>query len=132
MSAPLELVRDTMMSSATMQPDPPKTMTREDRRIIFEKLNEVYLDDKVGYSDGWSDDKVANDLAVPRAWVKLIRDENFGDEITSESVRAKVKEAHELVAKIRTLQPHIEEARKLLSIADRMEKSLAEIARVTK
>lgn len=58
---------------------PPRTMQRDDRRIIFEKLNEVYLDDKRGYDTGWSDQRVAADLGVPRKWVELIRAENFGD-----------------------------------------------------
>lgn len=135
MTGPLKLVKDTMMPTVTLPPPPPpppKTMTRDDRRIIFEKLNEVYVDGKVGYGDDWSDDKVASNLGVPRAWVTVIRDENFGDEITSEITRAKVKEAHEIVAKIRALQPHFDEARKLLSIADRIEKDLAEIAKVMK
>lgn len=57
---------------------PPREMSREDRRLIFAKLEEVYVDEKVGYSAGWHDERVAKDMAVPRAWVELIREENFG------------------------------------------------------
>lgn len=111
---------------------PAREMTREDRRLIFEKLNEVYVDDKVGYGDGWSDEKVASDLGVPRGWVKLIRDENFGEEITSEITRKKVEEAHALLDKIKALQPAIDDARKLLGLADKMAQELAQIAKVMK
>ena len=58
-----------------------RTMTRDERRIIFEKINEVYVGEKVGYSDSWSDDKVAKDLGVPRAWVSTIREDMFGPDV---------------------------------------------------
>jgi hypothetical protein len=61
-----------------MKAEPPRTMSREDRRIVFEKLNGVYLDEKRGYDTGWSDHKVAIDLGVPRAWVEQVREEMFG------------------------------------------------------
>lgn len=58
----------------------PKVMTRDDRRLIFEKLNEVYVDEKTGYVAPWTDKSLATDLGVPQAWVSQIRDENFGPE----------------------------------------------------
>jgi hypothetical protein len=64
-------------SSPSQQP--PRVMQRDDRRIIFEKLNEVYLDDKRGYEAGWSDHRIATDLGVPRSWVETVRKEMFGD-----------------------------------------------------
>lgn len=60
--------------------EPPREMTREDRRLIFAKLDEHYLDEIRGYDTGWTDDRVAKDLGVPRAWVGKVRDENFGPE----------------------------------------------------
>nr|WP_249787275.1 hypothetical protein [Bradyrhizobium sp. BRP23] len=117
----LKIVKDNM-----------RVMTREDRRIIFEKLNEVYVNDKVGYGDGWTDEKVANDLGIPRAWVKLIRDENFGDEVGNENIREQIKEARELLAQIKAIEPRISEAQRLIAVADKVEKSLAEIAKVLK
>ncbi|MET3996048.1 hypothetical protein ABID65_007720 [Bradyrhizobium sp. S3.9.2] len=78
-----------------------RMLGREDRRIIFEKLNEVYVNDKVGYGAGWTDEKVANDLGVPRAWVKLIRDENFGDEVANEEIRQKLAEASKLLDEVK-------------------------------
>ena len=50
----------------------------DDNRIIYEKLTDVYVNDKVGYSNGWSDQKVATDLGVPRKWVEDIRAQFFG------------------------------------------------------
>ena len=66
--------------------EPPREMTKEDRRLIFAKINDVYLDEKQGYSSGWSDKNVAADLGVPFAWVKNIREENFGSEGAPEEV----------------------------------------------
>lgn len=139
----LKLVRDVLMSTAKTPPQPapatatePRAMTRDDRRIIFEKLNEVYLDEKRGYSDGWSDEKVATHLGVPRAWVSTIRDENFGEEITSEATRTAIKEARVLLVAISKYRSVIADAVKelqpLYERADKIERTLAEIAKVTK
>jgi hypothetical protein len=104
-----------------------RVMGREDRRIIFEKLRETYVDEKVGYSEGWTDEKIASHLGVPRAWVRVIRDENFGDEISNESIRAKVAEAVTALAQLRAAEP---EMRRLMGLADKIERSLAEIQKV--
>lgn len=63
----------------------PRQMTREDRRLIFAKLEEVYIDERVGYCPGWNDERVAKDMAVPRAWVETIREENFGPQKAEQS-----------------------------------------------
>jgi hypothetical protein len=104
-------------------------MTRDDRRIVFEKLNEVYLNDKVGYAKGWTDETVAVDLGVPRAWVRLIREENFGDEVGNEDIREQVREAQAMLAQVRAIEP---EMRRLLGMSDKIERSLAEIQKVLK
>ena len=106
-----------------------RVMQREDRRIIFEKLNEVYVSDKVGYGTGWTDEKVATDLGVPRAWVQLIRKENFGDEVGNEDIREQVREAQAMLAQVRAIEP---EMRRLLGMSDKIERSLAEIQKVLK
>lgn len=64
---------------------PPREMTREDRRIVFAKLEEVYLDERTGYEADWNDEKVAKDLNCPRKWVEIIREENFGPAHAPES-----------------------------------------------
>lgn len=57
---------------------PPRAMTKIDRRLVIQKLEEVYLDETTGYSTGWHDQRVADDMRVPRAWVEALREENFG------------------------------------------------------
>ncbi|MCD9817619.1 hypothetical protein [Bradyrhizobium japonicum] len=123
---------NAMTEKLTVVKDNMRVMTREDRRIVFEKLNEVYVNDKIGYGNGWTDEKVATDLGVPRAWIKLIRDENFGDEVGNENIREQVKEARDVLMQIKAIEPRISEAQRLIAVADKIEKSLAEIAKVLK
>jgi hypothetical protein len=106
-----------------------RVMGREDKNIIYEKLRDVYVSDKVGYGKGWTDEKVAVDLGVPRAWVRLIREEFFGDEVGNEEIREQVAEAQAALVGMRKLEPDM---RRLLSLADKVEKSLAEIQKVLK
>ncbi|SOC48417.1 hypothetical protein SAMN05892877_1631, partial [Rhizobium subbaraonis] len=54
------------------------TSTVEDRRLINMKLAEVYADG--GYVTPWTDQRVADDLGVPRAWVTEIREGFYGPE----------------------------------------------------
>lgn len=75
----IEMPKDTVVP---IKADAPRTMSRDDRRIIFSKLEAVYLDEKRGYDEGWTDERVSKDLGVPRAWVVTVRDENFGPVIT--------------------------------------------------
>ena len=69
-------------SPAAPKADPPKTMSRADRRIVHAKIAEVYDDRHERYFDGWTDAKGAADLGqhVPVAWVREIRDLDFGPE----------------------------------------------------
>jgi len=57
---------------------PPRVMGREDRQIIFARLSDVYLGERVGYGTGWNDERVARDLNCPRKWVEDVREEFFG------------------------------------------------------
>jgi len=79
--------------SGTKQP------TRDERRIIFQKLNEVYVGEETGYSAGWSDKRIAADLGVPMAWIKIIRDENFGPNI-DEAMVTLINEAKAVLIEI--------------------------------
>lgn len=69
-----------LMTNGTPKPvltaEPPRECTREDRRIIMEKLDEVY--GKEAYKAPWTDTAVAKDLGVPRDWVTKNREEFFG------------------------------------------------------
>ncbi|WP_156373882.1 hypothetical protein [Rhizobium sp. Leaf386] len=64
----------------TPKAEPPKEMTRADRRIVNEKIADVYDDGAERYSLGWTDKRVADDLGVPIAWVREERDRYFGPE----------------------------------------------------
>lgn len=112
--------------------DDPKPMGRDDRRIIFEKLNEVYADEKTGYSPGWTDSKVADDLGVPRAWVKQVRDEMFGPE-GNEEIRRALTEAKELLVEAKKVGPATEQVltsiRALLARAEKIERTVIDIER---
>jgi hypothetical protein len=66
---------------------------------------------------------------VPRAWVKLLREENFGDEVGNEDIREQAAEAQAALAEMRKLEPDM---RRLLALADKIERSLAEIQKVLK
>jgi len=66
--------------------DAPRTMSFIERRVILAKIEEVYIDEKTGYSSGWSDKKVATDLNVPLAWVAELREQNFGPAINEDFV----------------------------------------------
>ena len=56
----------------------PPEMTREAKRTIFAKLQDVYLDEERGYQSPWTDQAVAKDLGCPLAWIVQVRDDNFG------------------------------------------------------
>lgn len=90
--APKHTAEVIQMSSVTKpaapEPEPPVEMGRDDRRIIFAKLDEVYLSAEVGYSAGWTDKRIAADLGVPRGWVEAVRDEMFGPARDNEDIRA--------------------------------------------
>ncbi len=61
-----------------LQAELPPQMGRDDRRIIMEKLDDVYGDN--AYGGSWTDTTVARDLNVPRAWVSEVREAFFGPE----------------------------------------------------
>lgn len=81
-STHLKLVKEPVVPA-----EQPRQMERADRRLIISKLEEVYIDEGVGYASGWDDERIATDLGVPRAWVSTLREENFGPD-TSEDDKA--------------------------------------------
>jgi hypothetical protein len=120
--------------------EPPPQMTREERRIIFEKLNEVYIDEKTGYAPEWGDGRVAEDLGVAVAWVRMMREENFGPAADNEEIRGLVKQAKACSDEVKkhadTLEHLKEQIRKLDAAApaltmqsNRIDGHLARIAK---
>lgn len=112
----------------TAMPEKPREMQPADRRKIFRKLDEVYDDANGRYCDGWTDNAVAKDLAVPRKWVEVIREEAFGpagrnvemDRIAAEigQLRAAAKAAEDAAMKAAA------DAERLVSQADDLRKRL--------
>jgi len=88
---------------------PPRTVTREEKRIIFAKIDEVYLDEKTGYSKDWSDKRVAEDLKIPVAWVATLREEHFGPNISEATTQAddEVKALMEELAKVKAVAEEV-------------------------
>lgn len=95
--------------NTAIKAEPPREMSRDDRRVIFAKINDVYLDEKQGYSREWSDRRVAEDLGVPLAWVKTIREENFGIEARNEDVGPIFADAKSLLEEISVVERIITE-----------------------
>lgn len=96
----------SMTSEPAMKAELPRTMERDDRRIIYAKLNDVYVDEKRGYDSGWSDHKVATDLGVPRGWVEQVREEMFGPTGSNPDIEEFMRlqtEVKELQAEVATL-----------------------------
>lgn len=142
--------------AASLQPQPKLTVVpnpmpetkaqprtaKEDRRIIFAQLNEVYVDEKTGYQEGWNDGRVAKHLGVPLEVVKELREENFGppgidpglvDLITEarlirEQVIEKNAEASRLVSEIDKLKVSVQtvagDIQRLASRTEVIEKKL--------
>jgi hypothetical protein len=78
---------------------PPPAKTRGDDRRIRDKLDDVYILDK-GYSPGWTDQKVADDLHVPVAWVAEIREQSYGDDATNPEIELLIGHGKELAKDI--------------------------------
>ena len=76
---------DKVVMMNTTAVAPPRGPTRDEKRIIFQKIDEMYVGETVGYHKDWSDERVAKDLNVPVAWVATIREENFGPNIDEAS-----------------------------------------------
>lgn len=77
-AAPAARKGRSSMPAASSKADAPRTMTREERGIIFAKIGDVYSGER--YVTPWTDQKVADDLNVPRAWVSEVRDAFYGPE----------------------------------------------------
>lgn len=107
------------MSSAP----PPRQPSRDEKRAIIAKLDEVYVSEEVGYAGDLSDEKVADGLKVPVAWVKALREEfhgeNAGNEAGSAATRELKRAAHELRKDLTTAERKVEQALGTLATAER-------------
>jgi hypothetical protein len=107
-------------------------MSRDDRRIIYAKLNDVYVGPDAGYATGWTDQKVATDLGVAREWVAEVREDLFGPVKSNPELDALLAEITPLLEQGRTMfieaeQRHTE-MRATFAQLDRIEKRLKELS----
>lgn len=106
----------------------------QDRRLIFAKLNEVYLDEKQGYKAPWTDAAVAKDLGIIEQWVAELRKENFGPlgingELHELAARARqlADEAGKALEELQHLAPQIHKALALKESVDKLLRRLDEM-----
>lgn len=114
---------------APMNHDPriPPEMTKEDRRIIFAEIDMHYLDETRGYAINYDDKRLADALKVPLAWVRKIREENFGPEKGAdfnnevsvlrkavEDAQQVLKNTEDMIAKNKNIMWSIEDAQRTL------------------
>ncbi len=126
-------VRLTVVAEQKPVAEKPREMSREDKRLIFGKIDGVYLDEKRGYEDGWSDLRVANDLGVPLAWVRGIREADFGAEGLSAEARTsltELKDYREKLERLCTEQLRLaKEITELKSASSRLDRVASEMER---
>lgn len=117
-----------MTDAPTTGPRPP---SREDKRRILAKLDDVYDGEETGYSADWSDKKVAATLSVPPAWVRDLRVEFHGENASNEAAdkgrRERERAINEIKADIAAIDRKIMTAladgeKALSSVKDRLAK----------
>lgn len=107
----------------------PREMDREDRRLIFAELNDAYADPDQGYRSGHSDASIANEMQVPIAWVRAIREEMFGPadgEKTAKQITALTERYAEIEAAIADLKDRMAD---LLAKASTVRSELSAVTR---
>jgi len=104
-------------SEMNFDPKIPQEMTKEDRRIIFAEIDMHYLDETRGYEAQYDDKRVAEGLKVPMAWVRTIREDNFGPErgeAINDEIAKMVAAKEEIDKSITTMRDLWEEINKTL------------------
>lgn len=92
-----------LIDKTVQPPSKPKPMGRDDRRIIFAKLQEAYGDEKSGYKSDWTDDKLARDLGTETVWVAAVREEMFGPANGNGFIYAQLEDAKKVIAEGRDM-----------------------------
>lgn len=105
-------------------------LTREDRRIIYAKLEDVYESETTGYMEGWSDDRVARELALQIDWVATVRKENFGEWKDNPTLRLLIEETQQAIGESKVVTALVQsQFSELQQQLDRLKGSLAEAQR---
>lgn len=116
--------------------DEPRKMTPADRRIVTEKLDDVYDEKALRYSSPWSDHAVSKDLGIPRAWVEEVREQFFGPSGSNEEFDDFLEKAAPIISEAKDLskaaRAHLDQAKALTAKAADLEKRIGEIERIGK
>lgn len=75
----METEQDT--AAPIIAPEPPRQPTLEDNRTIRTFLDDHYDEAAGRWCDDWSDQKAAERLNVPRAWVSAVRSGFYGEDV---------------------------------------------------
>jgi hypothetical protein len=113
--------KDQPMSETELKlkAEPPRKPSRDDKRLIYAAIEDVWLGEDKGYQSGCSDQTVAKGLGVPRKWVEDVRTEMFGEVAGNEDIQA-------LAAKLDTLRSE------LVAFQGRMMSELDKVERAAK
>lgn len=116
------------VASTGLQSLVPAPMDKVTHRIIFAKLNEVYLDEKTGYAGEWNDAKVALDLGIDVGHVAEVRTSFFGPETNASLMRAAidniVKAGQDIERRVVLIDKKIEQ---MQALDDKLEASRKEV-----
>lgn len=112
---------------ATSQPaPPPRTPSREDKRLIILAIEDRYVGPDKGYAVGVTDMIVAAELNVPVKWVIDLREEFFGPLVDPEIANIRVV----LNSLMNRMDEHEREGRelrgKVMDIKERLSKATGE------
>jgi hypothetical protein len=119
--------------------DPPRQISKDEHHVAYLKLTETYIDETVGYAAPWTDQRVADDLKLPVAWITDIREKHFGNLALNEDHQKYINQALGTLdeAKKVTLEAKVytDTAIKMGNDAQRMnaqiEKVLADVKRLS-
>lgn len=78
--------------------EPPREMTAADKRKVFRAIDDQWDEGKGRYIGAASDQHIADTLGVPRAWVREVREENFGRSQRNEDLDKLIGDAKNLRA----------------------------------
>lgn len=100
------------MSEAKQKVEPARKMTPRDKRQIIATLEDCYDDDAKCYTQGDTDNTLAEALGVMPGWVAEIREELFGPDGGNEDMTALQEEFGKVSAEWRSLLEALDAAEK--------------------
>ena len=75
------------LETAPLRPAPPRQPTRDDNRRIRDAMEQHYDEGAGYYRDSFTDEALAANLSLPRAWVTRIREDFYGAEVNEASLK---------------------------------------------